>query len=563
MKLRRFSLLLVATLATPLTLNANISIASETDSVSATSVTFGSTFPRTGSSSVGMSSYYSGINAYFDFVNSNGGIYGRNIKYVRSDSQNLPVMAINKTQELISQDFVFGLISNAPSCSSQVATARTARLGSRGIPNLFVDCLVQVIQEDPNDDSGNSSTNFYNKLSNKNEIALLRHFINENFPSQKIALLYASDDFGTALSALATDPKVICKTSFPPGAERNFSPCNSTTSPLRDGDVVLYSGSPTGLVFLIANYINRFNLNLRYFVTNDAYNQTAMRLISGADQVAEIYTLSPNRLISETSNLNISTLLTIGQKFANSAEIDQRFLEGLNVGYIISNVIATVGPNLTRPRFLKAMELYGSRFDLLGFSEKSQTELERFMPLGGVLTKHLGLNHEVMSEVITLAQGQISKSAKKSVEINVGGLPKLTQLLPEAAPTPTPTPTSTPTPTPTPSPTPTPTPTPTMKPTPTPTPTPTLVVELDGEDEEPFGKISVKKEKTKFTISITSNLPDEPLQVRATKKGQKSISFKVTTNDSGSAKFTTTRALTGFQLVLLLDGEILSSVKAG
>jgi hypothetical protein len=58
-------------------------------------------------------------------------------------------------------------------------------------------------------------------------------------------------------------------------------------------------------------------------------------------------------------------------------------------------------------------------------------------------------------------------------------------------------------------------------------------------------------------------LPEEPLQVRATKKGQKSIIFKVTTNDQGAAKFTTTRALAGFQLVLLLDGEILSSVKAG
>jgi hypothetical protein len=122
---------------------------------------------------------------------------------------------------------------------------------------------------------------------------------------------------------------------------------------------------------------------------------------------------------------------------------------------------------------------------------------------------------------------------------------------------------SAPTPTPTPSPTPTPAPAPTPIPTVKPTPTPEPIVEIDGEDEEPFGKISVKKEKTKYTISITSNLPNEPLQVRATKKGQKAIVYKVTTNDLGTTKFTTTRVLAGFQLVLLLNGEILSSVKAG
>ena len=75
-------------------------------------------------------------------------------------------------------------------------------------------------------------------------------------------------------------------------------------------------------------------------------------------------------------------------------------------------------------------------------------------------------------------------------------------------------------------------------------------------------EIYVKKDKNKFIISISSNLPNENLQVRATKKGQKAISFKITTNDDGVVKFTTTRSLGGFQVGLLLDGEILSSVKA-
>ena len=86
---------------------------------------------------------------------------------------------------------------------------------------------------------------------------------------------------------------------------------------------------------------------------------------------------------------------------------------------------------------------------------------------------------------------------------------------------------------------------------------------LFSTQEEPFGKILVKKDKTKYAISIESNLADELLQVRATKKSQKSIIFKVTTNGDGNAKFTTRRVLSGYQLALLFDGKILSSVKAG
>ena len=63
-------------------------------------------------------------------------------------------------------------------------------------------------------------------------------------------------------------------------------------------------------------------------------------------------------------------------------------------------------------------------------------------------------------------------------------------------------------------------------------------------------------------ISISSNLPNENLQVRATKRGQRAISFKVATDDDGSAKFNTSRSLSGYQVALSLDGEILSSVRA-
>jgi ABC-type branched-subunit amino acid transport system substrate-binding protein len=87
MKRLIFALILLLTSA------ALPSVASEEDSVSSTSISFGASFPLTGAASPGISSYYSGIDAYFSYVNANGGIYGKKINLIK----NLQVLkAINK-----------------------------------------------------------------------------------------------------------------------------------------------------------------------------------------------------------------------------------------------------------------------------------------------------------------------------------------------------------------------------------------------------------------------------------------------------------------------------------
>jgi hypothetical protein len=260
----------------------------------------------------------------------------------------------------------------------------------------------------------------------------------------------------------------------------------------------------------------------------------------------EIYTISNNALISETSNEAVATFLSIGRKYLGSSTLDQRFLNGMNVGYIVSNLLGAIGPDLTRERFINALKLYGAQFDALGLSERSQDPVTRFMPLGGVVVKNVGSSSEIVSEVYAVVNGSVSLKPRKQINLSPKGLPILVQKLPNSAPAAKPTQTAAPQPS------------KTISPTPSSSP----VLELDGEEEPAFGKISVKKEKNKFMISISSNLPNENLQVRATKRGQKSISFKISTDDDGLAKFTTSRPLAGFQIALSLDGEILSSVKA-
>jgi len=532
---------LVFSLIVLLTSSELPSVASEEDSVSSTSISFGASFPLTGAASPGISSYYSGIEAYFSYVNDNGGIYGRKLNFVKKDDSGIAGRAVTSNSDLILKDTVFALVSSAPGCPSQRALQSGVNPGRRGIPNLFVDCFIEKNTEDS--DQSAASTNYYGKASELNQITMLKSYADKNFPNQKIALVYQDDSYGLAISNVKSDPKILCTRGFLAGVPQSMASVGGCG--LKDGDLVFYSGSPSGLGYVILS-AQSSNLNLKYFVNDDSLNQSVFAAMRVANTpVPEIYTVSNNSLISETSNQTVSTFLSIAQKYRGNSTVDQRFLNGMNAGYIVSHVLGSIGPDATRERFMKAMDLYGAQFDALGVTERSQDAATRFMPSGGVIVKNAGSTSEAVSEVASVESGRVSFKPRKQSAISPKGLPLLVQKLPNSTPV-----TKVPTPAPSPS--------KTVAPTPSQNP----VSDLDGEEEPAFGKITVKREKNKYMVSISSNLPNENLQVRATKRGQKALSFKIETDDDGSAKFTTSRSLTGYQVALSLDGEILSSVKA-
>jgi hypothetical protein len=431
-------------------------------------------------------------------------------------------------------------------------------LAARGIPDVLSDCNFSssgIGDEEGQADLFSGTT--FSRMNNDAENMIIKNYLESNLAEKRIALIFQDDDLGKSAKKVFNSEKIICQRAFAAGSESIVSPsCNSSSAPLRNDDVVIFIGSASGLMKVIANYSSQ-NLNLKYFTNFEAYNQKAFIAYGGQKitSLTEIYSVDSSLLISDVSNDVVATLRAIAEKYTQSTEINQRFLNGMNSGYLVANVIGAVGSDLTRTRFQQALLQFGNQFDVLGISDRSASNDSKLAPTGGVIVRHLGNSDQVVSDLLVVANGAVSPKSRKNMTINAKGLPISKQMLVSPLQTSVPKPVATPTP----------------KPVDTSTQTPKVnavepsveVGELEGEDEEPFGKILVKRDKTRYTVSIDSNLVDELLQVRATKKSQKSIIFKVTTDDDGSAKFATTRALSGYQLTLLFDGKILSSVKAG
>src|SRR5450756_1241091 len=95
----------------------------------------GATFPLTGVAAPGYSEIPTGAQAYFDYVNANGGVNGRKIKYlVRDDGYN-PTTTSEVTNELVLKDQVFAMLG---ALGTPTHSAVVDFLNSEKVPDLFV-----------------------------------------------------------------------------------------------------------------------------------------------------------------------------------------------------------------------------------------------------------------------------------------------------------------------------------------------------------------------------------------------------------------------------------------
>src|SRR5215813_2879949 len=72
--------------------------------ITPTTITIGSHQPLTGPAAPGYSEIAPAANAYFSYVNANGGVYGRKIDYKYLNDQYNPTMTSTDVHQLILQD---------------------------------------------------------------------------------------------------------------------------------------------------------------------------------------------------------------------------------------------------------------------------------------------------------------------------------------------------------------------------------------------------------------------------------------------------------------------------
>jgi ABC-type branched-subunit amino acid transport system substrate-binding protein len=103
--------------------------------ITANSVTIGSTQPLTGPAAPGYSEIAPAANAYFQYVNAHGGVFGRSINFKFLDDGYNPTNTASLTRQLVLQDRVYAMFD---ALGTPTHLAVVDYLNQQKVPDLFV-----------------------------------------------------------------------------------------------------------------------------------------------------------------------------------------------------------------------------------------------------------------------------------------------------------------------------------------------------------------------------------------------------------------------------------------
>jgi ABC-type branched-subunit amino acid transport system substrate-binding protein len=379
------------------------SSSSSAPGVTATSITFGSHQPLTGPAAPGYSEIAPASQAYFNYVNAHGGVFGRKIHLNYKDDGYNPTNTVNVIHQLILQDKVFGIFEGL---GTPTHTKVVSFLNAEKVPDLF------VASGCPCWDNGSAQPYTFGWQPNYTiEGKILGQYIKQHFAGKKVGILYQDDDFGQGGLAGIQDElpasAIVAKEPYQP-TDINIAP-QITALKSAGAQVVVSFTVP---IFTAIEQLTEFKLGYKpqLVVSNVGIDPTTLAgllkviskgkasgtgLIEGA--ITDAYLPST----ADTSNPWVQLFLKIKAQYDPSAPWDGNVEYGMANAYTLVQALEAAGKSLTRQGLVNAVESHGAswqgpglvpyRFSTtqhggFGGAEMAQIRGGKIVTFGGPLT---------------------------------------------------------------------------------------------------------------------------------------------------------------------------------
>ena len=361
---------IAAVAVTSFALVASAVPANAVDGVSATEIKLGITVPQTGPASAGYNKIAPAMKAYFEYINANGGVYGRKINLIVKDDGYKTQSAIDATNELLLQDKVFALVGQLGT-ANHIAVASKVQLGKRGVPSIYLNTGFSEFA-----DVKKYATSFMQFPSYAMEAKVLSTYLKANYAGKKICLLAQADDFGddaakgfTAAGLTFTETqRYVSGTQSPTvaagwvqkfaGAKCDvvvtFSVTTATAALL--GASVALKFAPQWVIGSVGSDPTTIGLALG----NNKAQATA--LLNGAISASWL----PD--VSDAKDKYVSLYREVNTKYNNNEVFDFNVMVGMNAGMLTVQALRAAGRNPTRQSLINAIETKGRTFASASFA---------------------------------------------------------------------------------------------------------------------------------------------------------------------------------------------------
>jgi len=337
---------------------------SNTPGVTATSVTFGTHQPLTGPAAPGYSEIAPASQAYFDYVNAHGGVFGRKIHLIIKDDGYNPTNTVNVVHQLVLQNNVFGIFEGL---GTPTHTKVVGFLNSSRIPDLFVSSGC------PCWDDGSTQPETFGWLPNYTiEGKILGQYIKQHFAGEKVGVIYQDDDFGQGgLAGL--------KDELPASQIVSAQPYESGTSTLAPQVTALKTSDAKVVVeFTVPIYtaiarLTAFTLGYSPQLVVSSVGSdpsTVARLLkviskgkaSGTALLDGVITDGYLPSVGDASNPWIALFKKIHAEYDASAPFDGNVEYGMASAYTLVQALEAAGKNLTRQDIVSAIDNDGAKW---------------------------------------------------------------------------------------------------------------------------------------------------------------------------------------------------------
>jgi len=325
--------------------------------ITATTITIGSTQPLTGPAAPGYSEIAPASNAYFQYLNAHGGVFGRKLTYDYVDDGYNPTNTASQTRKLVLQDKVFAIFS-ALGTPTHLAVADY--LNSEKVPDLFVS-------------SGCNCWNDVSKYPNTFgwqpdytiEGKVLGQYIKQSISGKKVGYFYQNDEFG--LDGVKGLDDQLGASSI--ASRQNYVPTNTNVGPqiaalqASGAQVVVSFTIPafTALALLTAAKLGYHPTWVVSNVGSDVPTLTGLltafsKGAAGAQLLGGMVSDTYLPLISDSSNPWITLFKGIHDQYISSLPWDGNVLYGMAQAYTLAQAFKAAGRNPTRSSFVKSLE---------------------------------------------------------------------------------------------------------------------------------------------------------------------------------------------------------------
>jgi ABC-type branched-subunit amino acid transport system substrate-binding protein len=330
--------------------------------VTATSITFGTHQPLTGPAAPGYSEIAPASQAFFNYVNAHGGVFGRKIKLIIKDDAYNPTNTVNVVHQEVLQNHVFGIFEGL---GTPTHTKVVGYLNASRVPDIF------VASGCPCWDEGTKQPYTFGWQPNYTiEGKILGQYIKQHFPGQKVGVLYQDDDFGQGGLAGIQDElpasDIVSKQSYQPGtttlASQVTAIASSKAKLMVDFTVPIYTAIAQLTAFKVGYkpqlVVSNVGIDpttvggLLKTISKGAASGTA--LIEGA--ITDGY-LPSN---TDTSNPWIQLFKKVHDQYDKSAPFDGNVEYGMANAYTLVQALQAAGKNLTRQGLINAINQHGS-----------------------------------------------------------------------------------------------------------------------------------------------------------------------------------------------------------